>query len=226
VSLGVEPNPYAPPQALEPRPLEASGVRDPALARSLASTRRVGVAMRATIGLRVGLGWAVRAIDLAYMASARVRGSWITDTERSLASLSGLVGLLGIVLFLVWIYQAARNVRALGFEGTMSPGMCVASFFIPVASLYLPYKAMFEISAASNPEGEGRAPIFVLMWWLLFLAQNVLTLTRSFLFGLHADMETRVALDVAASALGTGAVVALFLTVRFIGRGQEHWARQ
>jgi hypothetical protein len=196
------------------------------LARSLASTGRLGVAMLATIGLRVGLGWVVRAIDLAYLASERVRGSWVVDTERALTSLSGLVGLLGIVLFLVWIYQAARNVRALGFEGTMSPGMCVALFFIPVASLYLPYKAMFEITAASNPEGEGRAPMFVLVWWLLFLAQNALALTRTFLFGLSADIETRVAVDVAASALGTGAVVALFLTVRFITRGQEHWARQ
>jgi Domain of unknown function (DUF4328) len=182
--------------------------------------------MLATIGLRVGLDWIVRAIDVAYLASARVRESSVVDTQRIFGSLGALVGLVGIVLFLVWIYQAARNVRALGFEGTMSPGMCVASFFIPVASLYLPYKAMFEIAATSDPEAEGRAPMFVIVWWLLFLAQNVLRLTRGFLFGVHADIETRVALDLAGSALGTGALVALFLTVRFIARGQEHWARQ
>jgi hypothetical protein len=222
----VQPNPYAPPQASEGRPPEESGARDPALARSIASTVRLGIAMVATIGVRVGLDWIVRVIDVAYLASVRVRGPSVADTQRIFSTLGTPVGLLGIVLFLVWIYQAARNVRALGFEETMSPGMCVASFFIPIASLYLPYKAMFEITAASDPDGEGRAPMFVIVWWLLFLAQNVLRFARGFLYDVHADIETRVALDLAGSALGTGALVALFLTVRFIGRGQEHWARQ
>jgi hypothetical protein len=199
---------------------------DPAIESALASTRRVGGAMLAAIGLRVGLSWVVRAINLAYLASDRMRGSSVADTERTLVAMSGAVGFAGIVLFLVWIYQAARNVRALGLDGlTLHPWMCVASFFIPIASIYLPYKAVAEIATASDANGRGRVPMFVPIWWLLFLAQGILAIAGSFLLGAGADIQDRVVVNVAAGALETGSLVALALTVRFIARAQEHWAR-
>lgn len=91
------------------------------------------------------------------------------------------------VAFLVWLHRVVRNVPALGNPKSgveYSPGWAVGSFFVPLVSLVVPYKAVREVWEKSDPavrSGDdfmlakpSSAPL-VLGWWLVWIAWNFLS---------------------------------------------------
>ena len=97
--------------------------------------------------------------------------------------LVGLLSLGAIVFFFIWIHAAATNVRSLGNDLlTISPGWCIGWWFIPFASLVMPFKAMSEISRASDPEARKisttewarrSSDAVVKLWWAAYLLSGV-----------------------------------------------------
>jgi len=172
--------------------------------------------------------WAIRLLDLAFFDAIAQHAvpAWVGSVERALLSVASVPRLAGAVTFLVWVHRAASNLRALGRTGmTMSPAWCVGSFFVPVASLFVPYKGVEEIAGCSDPRESGTAPASVLAWWLLFIGGNVASLLR-LLAMKDAELTGRIMLDVVATLMSTGAVAFLFAVVRFVNAGQEEWARR
>ncbi|HST36347.1 MAG TPA: DUF4328 domain-containing protein [Allosphingosinicella sp.] len=89
-----------------------------------------------------------------------------------------LVSLATAITFFVWLYRANANVRALGAEDMMgSPGLGVGWFFIPLANLFMPYMTVRDVWRASGRprdwQGES-APVTILLWWICWVAGNVL----------------------------------------------------
>lgn len=75
---------------------------------------------------------------------------------------------------LMWIYRANRNARALGAHNmTVSPAWSVGSFFVPIANLFIPYRAMKEIWQASRRPDDWRTgdktSILLPAWWTFWL---------------------------------------------------------
>jgi hypothetical protein len=85
------------------------------------------------------------------------------------------------VAFLMWLYRANQNARALGSDTLeFTPGEAVGSFFIPFLNLFRPYQAVRELWRASDPGGAAsgdeqtiRGGWIVGVWWLLFLVRNL-----------------------------------------------------
>lgn len=100
------------------------------------------------------------------------------DDRQSIVTSAYAIPILGnIILFCFWINLVARNTRAMGAENMkISPRWAVGWFFIPVASLYMPYRAMKEIWCASKApkawETVERGSILP-WWWALFLIVSV-----------------------------------------------------
>jgi len=167
-------------------------------------------------------------LDLLFVEAIQQHAvpAWVGSTERALFSLSSLPHVGGGILFLVWVYRAASNLRALGRTGmTFSPGWCVGCFFVPVVGLFTPYKAVAEIAILSDPRESGVAPASVLAWWLLFIGGNVAWLIRQ--MGMRdAELTARITNDLVATLMSTGAVVFLFVVVRLVSGGQEELARR
>ena len=116
-----------------------------------------------------------------------------TDPVQNLISATQApLGILGGVLFFVWVYRANKNIRALGAQNLkFTPGWCVGWFFIPFANFWMPYRAVREISKASmNPhcwQSEEVEP-FVNYWWVLAIGSFVLTYAAVLLaFGPDSD---------------------------------------
>lgn len=97
-----------------------------------------------------------------------------------LGLLTGGIALLTNIFFLVWMHQAAKNVRAFGQGGLeFTPGWCVGWWFIPVASLWKPLAAMREIWKASDPDSIGQnaarpwmaapVPSTMGLWWASYV---------------------------------------------------------
>ena len=125
-------------------------------------------------------------------------GVWLLGSATAILAMLGVIpsdtlGLVGIPLVLaqlsLWIgfplffHRAYKNLSALGVEGlTYTPGQAVRGFFIPFINLVRPYRTAAELMRASDPDldrtyatswMEGRAPRWVLAWFLLFLVATV-----------------------------------------------------
>ena len=89
----------------------------------------------------------------------------------------GIYIVTGIV-FLVWVYRANRNARALGAQDMrFTPSWSVGWFFVPIMSLWKPFQAMREIWQASAQPGNWRAvpaPPLLGWWWALYLGNLIL----------------------------------------------------
>ncbi|KRA33631.1 hypothetical protein ASD68_11780 [Rhodanobacter sp. Root627] len=99
------------------------------------------------------------------------------DTRQHFLSILRLaIFIVTSITFLMWIYRANKNAQ--GFSSKtleFTPGWAVGYFFIPVVSLYLPYRAMREIwRVSSAPDHWRTQPGSALLqwWWAVWLASN------------------------------------------------------
>jgi hypothetical protein len=97
-----------------------------------------------------------------------------------------LVALLaGGVFFGIWLHRAVRNLRGLGRTGMeCTPGGSVASFYIPIANLWRPLRALSELWRASEPGPEADERAWVVyggttpligVWWGFWIGFELLT---------------------------------------------------
>jgi hypothetical protein len=85
-----------------------------------------------------------------------------------LTTLLGFIGIAAIIVECIWQYRAARAARALHWPAKRSPGWGVAFWFIPVVNLWMPYQALRDCLAPTDPN---RA--IVLRFWLLTLGMGI-----------------------------------------------------
>jgi len=85
----------------------------------------------------------------------------------------------GFVLLLFWMRSMNRALRGLGVRGLRySPWGTVLWWFVPVANLFAPYRAMSELWQASNPRllrhwrRTNRSSVLS-WWWGLYLASAI-----------------------------------------------------
>ena len=64
-----------------------------------------------------------------------------------------------IISFLVWLHRVSKNLQALQVTQRFGPGKAIASWFVPVANLVVPYMVMAELWKGSRPLPEGRYPL-------------------------------------------------------------------
>lgn len=89
----------------------------------------------------------------------------------------GLLALITVVFFSMWIYRAAANVVAAGTPGfDYTPSWAVGWFFVPIANLFRPFSAMRQIWNASHGEQGDRlnhANGLLAFWWGCWIISNI-----------------------------------------------------
>jgi hypothetical protein len=96
----------------------------------------------------------------------------------SFVIVANVVILPAAVTVLVWTYCAHANLRDNGLSGlNYSPAWSVASYFVPLANLVVPFRAMRELWNRSEGEDQyqasGNVPD-VGSWWTCFVAGNAI----------------------------------------------------
>ncbi|MDQ5843759.1 MAG: DUF4328 domain-containing protein [Acidobacteriota bacterium] len=107
-----------------------------------------------------------------------------------------LVYVVTAVVFLMWFYRSYENLPSFGIakrEIKYSSGWAVGSFFVPLISLVVPYRAMKELWNKSVPHtsrmfGDLSPPGFFPLWWGVWLIS-------SFANQLHLRLEFQGKID-------------------------------
>jgi hypothetical protein len=86
-------------------------------------------------------------------------GAWGAATQ-----ISGGVGTIVGMLFLLWFVRSAHNAVALGLPARREPAAGVAGFIVPIINLWWPYQSTSDLL----PPGDSRRSL-VLRWFLLWI---------------------------------------------------------
>ena len=146
------------------------------------------------------------------------------------------------ILFLVWTHQAATNVRAFGqHDLEITPGWAVGWWFVPFASLVMPYKALKEVWCASDPDTVGAdgdswttrtVPSLFPLWWGMYLIHSLVGSAVAFA-QVSTSLRHPQSMDTDAGVVGLGANfflaiagVAIISIMKQLGRRQEASARK
>jgi hypothetical protein len=127
------------------------------------------------------------------------------------------------VVFLIWLYRAASNARAVG-RFSDSPGLAVGGWFIPFANLVLPVVAVFRLMRASRPEPHR---LLIGTWWAMYVVGSGVGLVGASVGrsgSSLADIHRADALWVWSEMARIVAGVLLVIIVRLITAGQQAWA--
>jgi hypothetical protein len=232
-----EVNPYAPPETpLDRAPVTAAylgGFRSATpLAKAIVAVMTLIVLIRVLEAVNdvVGISVMGRMIAEAPVDQAEIHGL----NSRASAGSSGTVilRLVAAVLFCLFMPRANRNARTFGEHHLeFTPGWAAGVFFVPIWSLYKPYRAIKEIWQHSDPEGrhpwEVGVPDLLPWWWGLYLFSGAAAwiFSSAFKGTLPPDRYIiRCWADMAVGALSATAAAAAALVVWRVARRQDERA--
>lgn len=165
-------------------------------------------------------------LELAHDTAAVDSFKWLRDVVYLLQ----IIALLSVAaLSLHWIFKACETALALGARETkFSPSWSVLWYFVPIANLWQPYRALQEIAkCSSNPlawHAEADSPLLH-WWWGLSLSSAVLALLAVYLGLKGVSLEQQQmsqAFFIAFNLLCLPLCVTLCLLTEHVSRTQVH----
>jgi hypothetical protein len=98
---------------------------------------------------------------------------------KMLAGATLLLLLAGMILWLVWLHRAYRNLPALtGRPTKLTPGGAVGGNLIPFLNLVRIPQVMIELWNDSDPADE-KSSVLVLTWWICWIASGIIAQVAS-----------------------------------------------
>jgi Domain of unknown function (DUF4328) len=136
------------------------------------------------------------------------------------------------IVFSRWIYIVNVNKRRLGASGLrFSPGWAIGWFFVPIAALWMPYRAMKEVwRVSANPSQwrQQRVGFVLPCWWFVWLLNAVLDRISSSITSWATKIPDLMAASfVSAISDATGVVLgllALMVVARITRMQRDRWS--
>jgi hypothetical protein len=148
--------------------------------RSLARVLAVLIACAGAAALIVDAYWYSKlrsgtfVLHLPEPTDRPVQPYWTGTTTIGLFPLLGAFTIAAEVVWLFWQHRATANLWSRGYvDLKIRPGWAVGWWFIPIASLFMPFVAMLELDRRSTPDGRPRsASPLIGGWWASYLAMS------------------------------------------------------
>lgn len=162
---GVKSNPYG-----------GSQTAAPGAAQSLKPLARWNVILLIAQLVVVGL---YLLAEIGVLVSGYTTGAYVT-----FSILGFLIWIPGVVVFAMWVFRAAKNLRFFGAVNLKyEPGWAVGWFFIPLANLWFSREVLFELfRAGANPKtwSSSDPSGMVQPWWLSVIAGFAMMVLHAF----------------------------------------------
>lgn len=146
---------------------------------------RLAIALQLALVVASSSGLVVTSIQLvtgatdaeidAYASQGTAMSTLVVLVSAFAAIVWALSFLAGIVLFPWFLHRANKNLRAFGVSDlTVSPGLAAAGWFIPLANLVYPYRAIAEIERTSAAQVSRPSAARAGTYWACYLIANAL----------------------------------------------------
>ncbi|MGH8927167.1 MAG: DUF4328 domain-containing protein [Acidimicrobiia bacterium] len=202
----------APPPDAEARPSPKT--------RIPASSTGAGRFVTATLGASIGVFAVLAGTSLLIM----IRGEPLDPAASTVPFLlgwmagaglaAGCVGILAGIAWMVWQHRAHDNLSRM--QTTRFMPSSVWWWLVPVASLFMPFKAIGELAGAEEDRPRLRR-----WWWGLYLAFGVVSAAGAVLASAFPNVVWTESLAAGSYLLGIAAAVAAIRVVRLIDHGIE-----
>ena len=161
--------------------------------RSRAKTAKLCVGIAAGVGVFVATSNAL-ALSLGFQMNEPFAPTGVTTGIVLLMGFVTLAALVaGAAALIRWQKRAYDDAVAHGVELSFSRASAVSAWFIPVASLVLPYRHMAELDRATAPgESATRTANDVRLWWALWLAPMFSGLAGDDAFGILVSLVAQL----------------------------------
>lgn len=174
----------------------------------------------------VGAGLAVAAAGASWRVDAGLADvatyNAIVLTHASLAR--GLIvgELATAICFLIWLHRSISNAPALGAaSGKYSPRWAVIAWFVPFASLVVPYRVMTDLQARlAAPDAIRAGSWLIRTWWILWLAGGWLGGAQRFV-ALQGTTVTQAATFVWTALVEIALFIAAVFAVAVVRQAQR-----
>jgi hypothetical protein len=243
--MSVNEQPPAPPTPRVPRSLAPPRWRS---LRSWSYAAYVGLGLIALLILVVVVTEIQILATLDHRFETRSEALHFVDLNNRLDDLDDVLialSLVTAVVFITWMWRAAKNNQALGRERPrFGPGWAIGGWFIPIANLVIPVLIVQDLwrgSNASVARGDMRWKIgdrsaLVGWWWGLAIGSRVLNAIGNGVgdSGILEDVRGGVSVQIVGNTLYAAAAVLAILVVRGLTQRQEeclrvqneHWRQQ
>ena len=135
-----------------------------------------------------------------------------------------LVSVAALISNGIWIYRASANAAAIDpSDKRIRPGWAVGWFFVPIANLFLPYRAMKE-TWSSTFDHRADVPGWMSLWWGLWVISGILALISLGMAADTSDLDrfaTSNTLDIFISGLGVMVAIYFRRIVREVSAAQS-----
>ena len=179
---------------------------------------------------------AFNVLDMVWQAEAGQFISLIDFDEAvsnldAMSRIASLVRLPTVIVFLMWMHRASKNIESLGAHGQrFSPAWAVGWWFVPIMFFFRPYQVMAEIWRGSRSDAvlwgqddwQSRPVSPLLAWWWLLWIVALFTAPALEIDSVTLQDSSRALMfSVLANVLWTSAGVLAIIVVHRIRRGQE-----
>jgi Domain of unknown function (DUF4328) len=150
------------------------------------------------------------------------------------------VGVAGFLIFaisaslvILWFWRSHRNLGALGAEDLrFTTGWAIGWWLIPIACLWMPYRAAMEIWKASDPRAARTTSsdsrrqlgpsLLIRMWWAAWLASFVLSNLMAFVVPPDSNRLSLLTL-VSGASTALAAILTILVVWSITHRQAERW---
>ena len=139
------------------------------------------------------------------------------------------------IVWIIWQFRHAKNAEVLGKRDGLGAGWAIGAWFIPIGGAVLGPLQLFQSAKASDPEGRGRVPGLVAVWWALWVAQSLIGAVSG-RFGFNTDAGSDVDIEefrssdqlgsVGAFVTAAAAIVAVVMVRQLTARQRQALANR
>jgi Domain of unknown function (DUF4328) len=208
--------------------------RSPAEGRPVASyssPRTLAVCVTVLMGGSVLVAAVETLLFRLYFAYTLTMGD--LQVEYSVGIAGFLIFVISASVFMLWFWRSHRNLGALGAEGLeFTSGWAIGWWLIPLAWLWMPYRAAMEIWKASDPRSDRitsadsrlrrDSSLLIRAWWAAWLASVVLSNVMAFVVApASSGLNTLTLVSGLSTALA--AIFTILVVWSITRRQSERW---
>jgi uncharacterized protein DUF4328 len=208
--------------------------RSPADGKPLASyrsPRTLAVCVTVLMGGSILMAAVETLLFRLYFAYTLTMGD--VQVEYSVGIAGFLILVISAAVFILWFWRSHRNLGALGAEGLdFTSGWAIGWWLIPLACLWMPYRAAMEIWKASDPRSDRTtsadsrlrldSSLLIRLWWAAWLVSVVLSNVTAFVVAPASNALNPLTL-VSGISTAVAAILTIVVVWTITHRQSERW---